>query len=103
MIAQLIWQYGDRHYHAKKWAVAADWFLKGGHRIFSGLGQSSSAKCLRKAALCYLQSKDYSHAASVIRRCPMSEATTHYVILLTAVHQGQPICAQISYQTDEYV
>ncbi|EGO19621.1 hypothetical protein SERLADRAFT_479248 [Serpula lacrymans var. lacrymans S7.9] len=84
----LIWQYGDRHYHAGRWSVAADWFLCGTHSIFKSLGSVSSSKCLRKTALCYLQCKEYARAATIIRRCHSNEATTHYVKLLISVHQG---------------
>jgi hypothetical protein len=85
---QLIWQYGDRHYNAKKWTEAADWFRAGSHSIFKSMGSSSSSKCLRKAALCYIQKREYAQAASEIRHCATSEATTQYVLFLIAVHQG---------------
>jgi len=84
----LIWQYGDRHYHAKRWVEAADWFLAGSHKLFRTNSPSTSSKCFRKAALCYIEQKEYARASTVIRRCPTNEATTHYVIFLTAVHQG---------------
>lgn len=84
----LIWQYGDRHYHAQKWTEAADWFRAGNHRIFRNFGSSNSSKCLRKAALCHVQQREYARAASDIRLCASNEATTHYVTLLIAVHQG---------------
>ncbi|KAH7906954.1 meiosis protein SPO22/ZIP4 like-domain-containing protein [Hygrophoropsis aurantiaca] len=84
----LIWQYGDRHYHAARWKEAADWFICGTHAIFRSLGSANSAKCFRKAALCHLQQKEYAQAASIIRRCPSNEATTRYVVFLIAVHQG---------------
>lgn len=88
---QLIWQYGDRHYHAKRWSEAADWFMTGSHQIFRSASASSSnseSKCFRKAALCYIEQHEYATASTVIRRCPTDEAATHYVILLTAAHQG---------------
>ncbi|KAG2129719.1 meiosis protein SPO22/ZIP4 like-domain-containing protein, partial [Suillus bovinus] len=84
----LIWQYGDRHYHAGRWKEAADWFSCGTHSIFTCLGPVSSSKCFRKAALAYLKQKDYAHAGSTIRRCPDTEATTQYVMFLIAVYQG---------------
>lgn len=85
---QLIWQYGDRHYHASCWAEAADWFMCGTHTIFSGLGASSLSKCFRKAAVCQLQQKEYALAMATIRRCPQNGATTRYVAFLVAVRQG---------------
>lgn len=87
-LPQLIWQYGDRHYHAKKWMEAADWFRVGSHQIFKSMGSSSRTKCLRKAALCHIQRREYAQAAAEIRHCATNEATTHYVVLLIAVHQG---------------
>ncbi|KAF9467007.1 hypothetical protein BDZ94DRAFT_1212000 [Collybia nuda] len=84
----LLWQYGDRHYHAKKWGEAADWFLAGSHKLFGIRSPSASAKCFRKAALCYIEQGEYARASTVIRRCPANEAKTHYVMFLTAVHQG---------------
>jgi hypothetical protein len=86
---QLIWQYGDRHYHAKNWMKAADWFRAGSHQIFKSMGSTSVSKCLRKAALCHIQQREYAKAASDIRHCASNEATTHYVTLLIAVRQGQ--------------
>ncbi|KAK0232662.1 hypothetical protein IW262DRAFT_1260291, partial [Armillaria fumosa] len=84
----LLWQYGDRHYHAKRWSDAADWFIAGSHRLFRETCPGSSGKCHRKAALCYIEHREYAKASAVIRRCPITEAATHYVIFLTAVHQG---------------
>lgn len=84
----LLWQYGDRHYHAGRWKEAADWFTCGTHSIFTSLGPVSSSKCFRKAALAHLKRKDYAYAGSIIRRCPDTEATTQYVTFLIAVYQG---------------
>ncbi|PBK89275.1 SPO22-domain-containing protein, partial [Armillaria gallica] len=84
----LLWQYGDRHYHAKRWSDAADWFIAGSHKLFRENCPTSNSKCHRKAALCYIEHREYAKASAVIRRCPITEAATHYVIFLTAVHQG---------------
>ncbi|KAG9223489.1 hypothetical protein CCMSSC00406_0006981 [Pleurotus cornucopiae] len=84
----LIWQYGDRDYRAKKWTNAADWYIAGSHQVFRSTRPESSSKCLRKAALCYMEQREFAKATSVIRRCPTNEATTHYIVLLIAVHQG---------------
>ncbi|KAI0344026.1 hypothetical protein BDW22DRAFT_1412644 [Trametopsis cervina] len=84
----LLWQFGDRHYTAKRWAEAADWYLCGTHPVFTSIARSSHAKCFRKAALCHIQSKEYVTASAVLRRCPGTEAATHYVGLLCAVHRG---------------
>jgi len=84
----LLWQYGDRHYHAKRWSEAADWYIAGSHKLFRIGGPTASAKCFRKAALCHIEQREYARASVVIRRCPNNEAKTHYVMFLTAVHQG---------------
>ncbi|TFK82959.1 hypothetical protein K466DRAFT_577952 [Polyporus arcularius HHB13444] len=84
----LLWQFGDRHYHAKRWLEAADWFLVGTHRVFGSMSQISNPKCLRKAALCYFQCGEHAQASAVIRRCPPTDAATHYVALLIAAHQA---------------
>lgn len=86
--AQLLWQYGDRHYTAKRWAEAADWFMCGTHPVFATMARASHAKCFRKAALCHIQQEEYSQASSILRRCPGSDAATRYVVLLAAAHQG---------------
>jgi len=85
---QLIWQYGGRHYKSKRWSEAADWYLAGSHSLFKTKSPSSSAKCFRKAALCYIEQRDYALASTVIRRCPTTDAPTHYLSFLTAIHQG---------------
>lgn len=85
---QLIWQFGDRQYQARRWSAAADWYLAGTHKAFGSIASLSHSKCFRKAALCHIQQGDYAIAAAVIRRCPDHEAATQYIKLLTAVHQG---------------
>ncbi|KDR70078.1 hypothetical protein GALMADRAFT_76693 [Galerina marginata CBS 339.88] len=84
----LIWQYGGRHYKSKKWLEAANWYMAGSHDVFRANSPSTSAKCFRKAALCHIEQRDYALASTVIRRCPTNEASTHYIVFLTAVHQG---------------
>ncbi|GBE78570.1 hypothetical protein BKA93DRAFT_799652 [Sparassis latifolia] len=84
----LLWQCGDRHYRARNWGEAADWFLAGTHPVFSIISPTSDSKCYRKAALCHIQQKEYAKASAVIRRCAHTEAATCYVLLLVAVHQG---------------
>ncbi|KAJ7259902.1 meiosis protein SPO22/ZIP4 like-domain-containing protein [Mycena rebaudengoi] len=84
----LIWQYGDRHFSAKRWLEAAEWFLVGSHQLFRSGCPTSAAKCFRKAALCYIEQHEYAKASALIRRCPSNEATSHYVLFLTAIHQG---------------
>ncbi|KAL9715614.1 hypothetical protein Ac2012v2_000056 [Leucoagaricus gongylophorus] len=86
----LIWQRGDRHYQAKKWTEAADWYLAGTHQLFKERSSMTCSKCYRKAAICYLEQKEYAKASTVIRRCPANEAATCYVTFLIAIHQGQP-------------
>jgi len=83
----LLWQYGDRHYQASRWDIAVDWFLGGTHQLFRGFSEGTM-KCYRKAALCYIQQREYASAAAVVRLCPGNEAATHYITLLTSVKQG---------------
>ncbi|KAJ3850311.1 hypothetical protein EV368DRAFT_45594, partial [Lentinula lateritia] len=84
----LLWQYGDRHYHGKRWSQAAEWFAAGGHPLFKVHGSSSASKSYRKAALCYIEQREYSRSAAVIRSCPSNEAATHYLAFLIATYQG---------------
>ncbi|KAJ7066261.1 meiosis protein SPO22/ZIP4 like-domain-containing protein [Mycena amicta] len=88
----LLWQYGDRHFTAKRFGLAAGWFLAGTHALFQASCPTSAAKCFRKAALCHIEQKEYATAATVIRRCPAGighrEAATQYVLFIAAVHQG---------------
>jgi hypothetical protein len=83
-----MWQYGGRKYKAKRWPEAADWYLAGSHKLFQATNPQSVTKCFRKAALCYIEQRDFAQASTMIRRCPANEATTHYVVFLIAVHQG---------------
>lgn len=88
--AQLLWQYGDKHYNAKRWTEAAEWFSVGSHKLFRTNSPASAwAKCYRKAALCYIEHREFAKASAVVRRCPVNEAATHYIVFLTAVHQGE--------------
>ncbi|KAI0757464.1 meiosis protein SPO22/ZIP4 like-domain-containing protein [Daedaleopsis nitida] len=84
----LLWQFGDRHYQAKRWSEAADWFLAGTHRAFGSMSPISNPKCFRKAALCYIQCGEHAQASAIVRRCSPTDAATHYVALLIATHQG---------------
>lgn len=49
--------------------------------------------------MCYIQQHEFSKASSVLRYCDNNEATTHYVALLVAIHQG---ALQVSYDTCSY-
>ncbi|KAF7311279.1 hypothetical protein MKEN_01029500 [Mycena kentingensis (nom. inval.)] len=88
----LLWQYGDRHFSAKRFPLAAEWYLLGTHALFHAAAPTTAAKCFRKAALCYLEQKEFARAAAVIRRCPtgvgQGEAATQYVLFVAAVNQG---------------
>lgn len=84
---KLLWQYGDRHYQAGRWDAAVDWFLGGTHQLFRGFSEGTM-KCYRKAALCYIQQREYASAAAIVRLCPGNEAATHYIGLLASVKQG---------------
>ncbi|KAF9527894.1 meiosis protein SPO22/ZIP4 like-domain-containing protein [Crepidotus variabilis] len=84
----LLWQQGGRQYNSKKWSEAADWYLAGSHKLFRTNSPSTTAKCFRKAALCYIEQRDYAQASAVIRRCPMNEASTLYVVFVISIRQG---------------
>ncbi|KAF6758817.1 meiosis protein SPO22/ZIP4 like-domain-containing protein [Ephemerocybe angulata] len=84
----LIWRFGGKLHQGKKWAAAADWYLLGSHQLFRRPSPEMSNKCYRKAALCYIELKEYAKASTVIRRCGSNEAATHYVTFLTAVYQA---------------
>jgi hypothetical protein len=87
-MAKLIWQYGGRHYKAKRWSDAADWYMIGSHKLFRANSPTSAAKCFRKAALCHIECREFAQASRIIRFCPPNEAPTCYVMFLIAVHQG---------------
>jgi len=84
----LLWQYGERHYNAKRYSEAADWFISGSHPLFGFSSPTSTAKCYRKAALCYIEQREFARAATIMRRCPTDDAPNHYIMFLAAVHQG---------------
>ena len=85
---QLLWQFGDRRYQTQHWSEAADWYLAGTHKALASIARLSDAKCLRKAALCYIQQGDYARSAATIRRSSDDDAATCYIRLLIAVRQG---------------
>ncbi|KAJ7735328.1 hypothetical protein B0H16DRAFT_1664936 [Mycena metata] len=58
-------QCGDRHFNAKRWTVAADWFLAGSHQLFRAACLTSGAKYFRKAALCYIEQREYARATAI--------------------------------------
>ncbi|KZT68843.1 hypothetical protein DAEQUDRAFT_711357 [Daedalea quercina L-15889] len=84
----LLWQFGDRKYENKRWLEAADWYLAGTHKALASVARLGDSKCLRKAALCYIQQGDFARAAATIRRCSEQEAATCYIRLMIAVRQG---------------
>lgn len=88
VVHKLLWQYGERHYNAKRYSEAADWFISGSHPLFGFSSPTSTAKCYRKAALCYIEQREYARAATIMRRCPTDDAPSHYIMFLAAVHQG---------------
>ena len=86
----MLWQAGDRHYSAHRYAPAAAFFQLGSHRCLASLGTANTAKCFRKAAVCYLQMKEYARAAQVVRRGDehCRQAGTCFVLFLVAAEQG---------------
>jgi len=55
---------------------------------FHSLPVSRTQLQYRKAALCYIQQREYALASTVIKKCSSGEATANYVVLITAVHQA---------------
>ena len=107
----LLWRAGDKLHSAKKYGEAAEWYLLGTHALFrrshshlssdsnqllvSGMQMSQTKrsmdignKCLRKAALCYIEMGEYARASVVVRRCGGNEAASWYVRFLCGVYQG---------------
>lgn len=101
--AQILWKFGDRLYQTKVWSKAADWFLLGTHRAFASISEITSPKCLRKAALCYLEQREYARAVHTIQSCPKGKASTYYLSFLAALYQGTTVlearCALTAHTT----
>jgi hypothetical protein len=56
------------------------------------MASTSGPKCLRKAALCYIECRELQKAIEIAQRCPKEEASTSYVMFLAKVHQGKSLC-----------
>ncbi|OCB89780.1 hypothetical protein A7U60_g3040 [Sanghuangporus baumii] len=84
----ILWKVGDRHFQMKKWSQAAEWFLVGTHKAFASIVHIAGPKCLRKAALCYIEQREYARASQIIQQCPSDQSSTFYLQFLTAVYQG---------------
>ncbi|KAL5476400.1 SPO22_3 [Sanghuangporus weigelae] len=84
----ILWKVGYRHLQVKKWSRAAEWFLVGTHKAFASIVHIAGPKCLRKAALCYTEQREYARASQIIQRCPSDQSSTFYLQFLTAVYQG---------------
>lgn len=87
---QLLWQAGERHHAAKRYAPAAAFFQLGAHGCLSALGTANVNKCFRKSAMCHLQAHEYARAAQVVRRGDerCEEAGTCFILFLVAAEQG---------------
>ncbi|CAE6532105.1 unnamed protein product [Rhizoctonia solani] len=83
----VLWRNGEASYRAKKWVEAADWFVLSASPAFQSMAGAQS-RCIRKAALCYIQQGEYAQASILISRCSQDESATHYIRFLAAVHQG---------------
>ncbi|KAL5495788.1 SPO22_1 [Sanghuangporus weigelae] len=84
----ILWKVADRHFQMKKWSQAAEWFLICTHKAFASIGHITGPKCLRKAALCYIEQREYARASQIIQQCPSDQSSTFYLQFLTAVYQG---------------
>lgn len=58
------------------------------------MAQITYSKCFRKAALCYVEAREFAMASTVLRRCSGEEAATHYVMFLAAAHQGMILLSE---------
>ncbi|KAF8599254.1 hypothetical protein BDV93DRAFT_609374 [Ceratobasidium sp. AG-I] len=83
----VLWRNGEASYKGKKWTEAAEWFTLSASSAFQSTTNAQS-RCIRKAALCYIQQGEYAQASMLVSRCPNDESSTHYVKFLAAVHQG---------------
>lgn len=95
------------HHTAKQWREAAEWFLLGTQDALRAIRTLAHSKCLRKAALCYIQLGEYAkyarlaclgyglqahhpfRAGNLVKQCPKDEAPSHYLALIIAIHQGE--------------
>lgn len=95
------------HYSAKRWREAAEWFLLGTQDALCVIKTLAHPKCLRKAALCYIQLGEYAkyarppclrynlqanvpyRAGNLVKQCPKDQAPSHYLAFIIAVHQGE--------------
>ncbi|WVR00323.1 hypothetical protein IAU59_007466 [Kwoniella sp. CBS 9459] len=67
---------------------AAEWYLLAGHPGFSVLGIDHIPRCLRKSALCRIQTNNIEGALELLHMCPQREASTHYLFFLAAMSQS---------------
>ncbi|KAG8907771.1 hypothetical protein FRB99_002270 [Tulasnella sp. 403] len=84
----LLFQSGGRFFQSKQYPLAAEWFLLATHQCFESTAAANTSKCLRKAALSYVQAGQYAKATATMSKCPGNEAATHYVLFLSAAYQG---------------
>ena len=95
------------HYSGKQWREAAEWFLLGTQDALRVIKTLAHSKCLRKAALCYIQLGEYAkyarplclrynlpanipcRAGNLVKQCEKDEAPSHYLAFIIAVHQGE--------------
>ena len=54
------------HYTTKQWREAAEWFLLGTQEALHVIKTLARSKCLRKAALCYIQLGEYAKYARTL-------------------------------------
>ncbi|CAE6451343.1 unnamed protein product [Rhizoctonia solani] len=83
----VLWRNGEASYKAKKWVEAAEWFVLSASPAFQTM-IGAQPRCIRKAALCYIQQGEYAQASILVSRCSQDESATHYIRFLAAVHQG---------------
>ncbi|RXK39419.1 hypothetical protein M231_03252 [Tremella mesenterica] len=90
----LLWSLGDKlaAQRAQSQSAAA-WFQLAAHPALTQLELDGSARCWRKAALCYIRAGDNSSARALLERCSPAEASTQYLSFLVALQQGDDTTA----------
>ncbi|KAG8763910.1 hypothetical protein FRC11_009432 [Ceratobasidium sp. 423] len=83
----VLWRNGEASYKAKKWIEAADWFVLSASPAFQSMAGAQS-RCIRKAALCYIQQGEYARASTLVSRCSQDESGK---AILTASGASNPL------------
>jgi hypothetical protein len=61
----------------------------GTHEAFHKMADITGTKCLRKAALCFIECRELQKALDVSQACPEDEAATSYLVFLIRIFRGE--------------